>query len=400
VVGANGSRRLLWRYVSPRTGKPNEAGLGGYPQTPLATAKDMVIEWRELVCKGVDPVADRRATKLAVKVEGKTLRDVLTMYAEEFKTEAGAREAKRLIERHAVPLLAKNADALIAPVEIKAALANVISTYPRTAARTRAALSSLFEYAMAHDLRSDDPAAKARMRKLMPKPPKSEPYRMPPLKLMPDYWRRLVDYGAVSSLALAFTIATAARQAETTGMTHDDLDLEQRMWIVPARKMKKGREHRQPLNDAALDVLTRVKSLGRKSSYVFPGLGGSRMGSRTMERVQHRIMQFPYSAHATARATFSTFAHEMTDHPHELIELSLAHVEGRGNSVAGLQQIRCAGAPPSVDGGLGEIPRGVTCGGKIMGSHRPRSYPGCAAAIRAAPRRSDGIAGDYPAARP
>jgi hypothetical protein len=42
----------------------------------------------------------------------------------------------------------------------------------------------------------------------------------------------------------------------------------------------------------------------------------------------------PYSAHATARATFSTFAHEMTDHPHELIELSLAHVEGRGNSVA------------------------------------------------------------------
>jgi hypothetical protein len=45
----------------------------------------------------------------------------------------------------------------------------------------------------------------------------------------------------------------------------------------------------------------------------------------------HRQIGMPYSTHATARATF---AHEMTDHPHELIELCLAHAEGRGNSVA------------------------------------------------------------------
>ena len=46
VVNATGSRRLLWRYISPITGKPNEAGLGGYPQVDLASAKQQVIEWR------------------------------------------------------------------------------------------------------------------------------------------------------------------------------------------------------------------------------------------------------------------------------------------------------------------------------------------------------------------
>jgi integrase len=162
----------------------------------------------------------------------------------------------------------------------------------------------------------------------MPKPPKSEPYRMPPLKLMPDYWRRLVDHNTVSSLALAFTIATAARQAETRGMTHDDLDLDARLWTVPPAKIKMRREHKQHLSAAALDVLAKVKALGRRSSYVFPGLGGSRMGSRTIENLQHRIMKFPYSAHAASRAAFSTWAHDHTDFDHETIEACLAHATG------------------------------------------------------------------------
>jgi hypothetical protein len=90
-----------------------------------------------------------------------TLRDALTMYGEEFKERAGAREGVRLIERHAATLLTKAVNADLKPLEIKTALAKVIAAHPKTAARTRAALSSFFEYLMAHDLRSNDPAAKA-----------------------------------------------------------------------------------------------------------------------------------------------------------------------------------------------------------------------------------------------
>jgi integrase len=164
---------------------------------------------------------------------------------------------------------------------------------------------------------------------------------MPSLKLMPDYWRRLVDHNTVSSLAFAFTIATAARQAETRGMTWDDLDLEQRLWTVPPHKIKMKREHRQPLSDAALDVIARAKALGRKSSYVFPGLGGSRMGSRTMENLQHRIMKMPFSAHATARATFSTWANDNDRPPAQPDRAIPCPCRGPGQfGRAQLQQVR------------------------------------------------------------
>jgi integrase len=51
-----------------------------------------------------------------------------------------------------------------------------------------------------------------------------------------------------------------------------------------------------------------------------------------MENLQHRIMKMPYSAHAASRATFSTWAHDMTDFDHETIEACLAHATG--NSVS------------------------------------------------------------------
>ncbi len=102
--------------------------------------------------------------------------------------------------------------------------------------------------------------------------------------------------------------------------------------IVPAHKIKMRREHRQPLSDAALDVLARVRVKGRKSSHVFPGLGGSRMGSRTQSNLMRRQEGMPYSAHAAARAAFSTWAHDMTDFDHETIEASLAHATGNAVS--------------------------------------------------------------------
>jgi integrase len=65
---------------------------------------------------------------------------------------------------------------------------------------------------------------------------------------------------------------------------------------------------------------------------VFPGLGGSRMGSRTQSNLMRRQEGMPYSAHAAARSCFSTALHEMTDFAHEDIELCLAHRPGNAVS--------------------------------------------------------------------
>jgi integrase len=260
------------------------------------------------------------------------LRDALDQYGEEFKDRAGAREGVRLIQRHAATLLSLPLAEEMTAVEVKTALTKVQGSHPKTATRTRAALSALFSFCIGHGWRKGNPCDRAVWRSMSPPAPKSVPYRMCPLKLLPAFWQRLLDRDTVPSLALAFTIATAARQAETIGMTHDDLDLEQRLWVVPPHKIKMRREHRQPLSDAALDVIARVKAKGRKSSYVFPGLGGSRMGARSMENVMHRQERMPYSVHATARSCFSTALHDVKGFAHEDIELCLAHRPGNAVS--------------------------------------------------------------------
>jgi integrase len=333
VVNADGSRRFLWRYISPLTRKPNEAGLGRYPLTTLAAAKETVIEWRNLVRDGIDPIADKRAKKLEVKTNGKTLRDVLGLYAEEFKAHAGAREGVKLIERHTAALLTRSANDEIAPVEVKAALATVISTYPKTAARTRAALSSLFEYAIANGYRLTDPASKAVFRKLMPPPPKSEPYRMMPPAEVPALFAALTAMDGTSSLALAYLVLVAGRTSEVIGLHWREIDLDKRLVVIPGSRMKARREHRYPISDPALAILKEMRDRHDADGYVFRAKHGGRSSDRRMETLLHRKLAMPYAVHGF-RASFSSWAHSETDHPHELIELALAHDEGRGNAVA------------------------------------------------------------------
>ena len=77
-------------------------------------------------------------------------------------------------------------------------------------------------------------------------------------------------YGAIVKLL----ILTGARRTRSTGMAWSELDLERRLWIKPAARVKSGREHRLPLSSAAravLEALPRVDG----SDFVFPNRTGT-----------------------------------------------------------------------------------------------------------------------------
>ena len=59
----------------------------------------------------------------------------------------------------------------------------------------------------------------------------------------------------VAARALEFAILTAARTGEVIGARWDEINLAERLWTVPAERMKAGKEHRVPLSDAALAIL-------------------------------------------------------------------------------------------------------------------------------------------------
>jgi integrase len=124
------------------------------------------------------------------------------------------------------------------------------------------------------------------------------------------------------------------RSQEAIRVEWADIDMAACLWTIPAHKIKMRRVHKVPLSAPALAVLDQVALMFGMGRYVFPGATkGSPQSSRTLESVVHRKMQEPYAVHGF-RASFSTWAHEHTEFPHETIELALAHIEGQGNAVA------------------------------------------------------------------
>ncbi len=81
---------------------------------------------------------------------------------------------------------------------------------------------------------------------------------------------RLRARDGVSARALEFVILTAARSGEVLGLQWSEIDLERKLWTVPAARIKAGREHRVPLSPRAVAIIEAMQTV-RVSNYVFPG---------------------------------------------------------------------------------------------------------------------------------
>jgi integrase len=336
--GGGISRRFILRYhrADDRPGRaksrPNEISLGVYGRDidlKGATEKARMLR-HEMKSSGIDPVEARRQRSVAVGVT--TFADTLAMYAKAFATAPGVADRVRLIERHAGALLPL-AVADITPLVARDALAAVQASHAKTSARVRGALSNVFGFAVAHGMRNDNPCDASIWRHLAPPPPKTIPHRMAPYAEVPALYRRLTSMDTNVSLGLALLILVAGRTSEILGLRWGEIDLDQRMIVIPANRMKARTEHRIPIASPALAILAAMRSRHPHSDYCFPAPHGGRFSDRVFEATLHRQFRLPYSVHGL-RASFSSYAHEMTEHPHELIELALAHMEGRGNAVA------------------------------------------------------------------
>lgn len=126
----------------------------------------------------------------------------------------------------------------------------------------------------------------------------------------------------MAARALEFGILTAARSGEVRGATWDEMDLKNGTWTIPAERMKAGKEHRIPLSDRALAILTALPT-ATGEEIVFTAPRGGAMSDMTLSAVLKR-MQVPVTVHGF-RSTFRDWAGETTAHPREVIEHALAH---------------------------------------------------------------------------
>jgi len=132
-------------------------------------------------------------------------------------------------------------------------------------------------------------------------------------------------------LAFEFGLLTAARSGEIRGAVWSEIDERGTQWIIPAERMKAGREHRVPLSNRAIEILSAAKQHalelnGKVDDLIFCSPKGKPYSDMTFTQLLRRL-DLPYTMHGF-RATFRTWGMETTTHSHEMLEFALAHVAG------------------------------------------------------------------------
>ena len=147
-----------------------------------------------------------------------------------------------------------------------------------------------------------------------------------PYQRIGEFVKDLRQHTGYSACALELLILTATRTSEVIEARWSEFDLEAKVWIIPADRMKAGKEHRVPLNRRAMEILDYLKTI-RVNSYLFPSSlhkerALSNMALLSMMRKMPKYADFvPHGF----RSTFRDWAAETTEYSNETVELALAH---------------------------------------------------------------------------
>lgn len=314
--------------------KRRHMGLGGYPDVPLAQAREKARQARDAVESGVDPIAHRKsaASELrAQQLSEKTFKQAATAYIEahgdSWRNSKHRAQWTSTLDTYVYPLIGDLHVKDVMQDHVMKVLEPIWKTKNETASRVRGRVESVLDWATVRGYRNgDNPARwKGHLDHLLPAPSKVrkvEHRRALPFAEMPDFMKQLRSKDGIAARALEFAILTAARSGEVRGATWNEIDLKDKIWTVPASRMKANKEHRVPLSDAAVDLLKKLPKL-EDSEIVFFGPRETALSDMALTAVVRRIGvdAVPHGF----RSTFRDWAGEATNYPRELAEHALAH---------------------------------------------------------------------------
>jgi integrase len=333
------SRAKSWIFRWKRDGKSHDMGLGSFSDVSLAEARDLAMDARRAVRQGGNPIETKRARRLGSKLEAAqamTFEACAAAYIAAHK--AGWRNPKHAaqwpstLRAYVYPIFGGLPAAAIDIGLVMKAIEPIWNEKPETASRVRGRIESILDWATARGYRQGENPARWRghLENLLPKKTKVrrvEHHAALAYVEIAGFMTELRSQEGVAARALEFAILTAARTGEVLGATWAEIDLERRLWTIPAERMKAGREHRVPLSDAALSILGSMQAV-RESDHVFPGGRAKRpLSTMAFLMLLHRMGRGDLTAHGF-RSTFSDWCAERTAFPSEVREMALAHAVG------------------------------------------------------------------------
>ncbi len=332
-VNETGARSWILRFMVGD--KRRHMGLGGFPDVPLAQAREKARQAREAIARGIDPIAERQAKKSALvakqsleKTFHQAVHSYLEVHGDTWKNSKHRAQWKSTLETYADPVMGHLLLRDIGQEQILQVLEPIWKLKNETASRVRGRIESVLDWATARKYRTgENPARwKGHLNKLLAAPSKVKAvkhHRAVPVAEIQRFVTELRMRDGTAARALEFAILCAARSGEVRGATWSEISSDVKLWTVPAERMKAGKEHRVPLSDAALSALGHR---GEKSGVdlIFPALMGKPLSDMAMTAVMRR-MEVDAVPHGF-RSTFRDWVGEKTNFPRELAEQALAHV--------------------------------------------------------------------------
>ncbi|EJL72220.1 Integrase [Variovorax sp. CF313] len=310
-------------------------GLGPFPEVGLAEAREKAREMHKLVGQGLDPLITKRAQRgalLARQAAEKNFDWCTTEFikskSDEWKNPKHRQQWENTLKAYASPHLGHLLVQDIDLQHVLLCLEPIWKTKNETASRLRGRIESVLDWATVRKYRAgENPARwKGHLDKVLAAPMKIQKvqhHRAVPIDGMWSFMTDLRQRAGVAARALEFTILTAARSGEIRGATWGELDLEAKIWTIPAERMKAGREHRIPLCKAAMSLLEELPK-GAPTELVFPGTKDKALSDMSLTAVMRRM-----SADAVPhgfRSTFRDWVGDRTSYPRDLAEMALAHI--------------------------------------------------------------------------
>lgn len=323
-VKPSGARSWVLRYQL--AGRRRDLGLGAWPEVTLARAREKALEARRLIAEGRDPLAERaKARRLTFAAAAKAL---IESKRSGWKNAKHAEQWSSTLEAYAFPILEAFDVRRVETAEVLEILRPIWTEKPETASRLRQRIEAVLDYAAAMGAREGlNPARwKGHLDHLLPKASKVKEaghHAALSFKEIAAFMADLRQREGISARALEFVILTAARSGEVRGMRWGEVNLEEKLWIVPPERMKASREHRVPLTAAALAAMGEP---GGPDALIFGSQTkpGAPLSDMSLSAVLKRMGREEVTVHGF-RSTFRDWAGETTAFPRETIEAALAH---------------------------------------------------------------------------
>ena len=264
-VGITLSKSWVYRYK--RAGRTREMGLGSLDTVTLAEARRRVRACRLQRLDDIDPIDARREKRQTQRLDAARAMTFsacaeayITAHRAGWRNEKHAAQWPATLKTYAEPVFGKLPAAAVDTPLVMQALEPIWTTKPETASRLRGRIESILDWATVRGYRrGENPARwKGHLDTLLPAKAKVravEHHTALPYGELPAFMGELRGQEGMAALALQFVILTAARTGEAIGARWEEIDREQRLWTIPAGRMKAAKEHRVPLAGAAFAIV-------------------------------------------------------------------------------------------------------------------------------------------------